>query len=294
MDIHNSVRILVTGATGFIGRNLIPALGAAGHEVVAATRHPETYDGPGEARLIDLEDPDRIAAALDGCDAAFYLIHSMAAHDDFEPRDRAAAEAFASAAKQHDVRVVYLGGLGEGDDGPGQSAHLRSRHEVGRILRHGADTVELQAAIVIGAGSTSFEILRQLVDRLPIMVCPRWVTTRCQPIALDDVVRYLVAALELPAGRYEVGGSQVLTYEQMMQTYAQMTGRKRVIIKVPVLSTSLSSHWIGLVTDQPAPVARPLAEGLSVEVVVNDHRIRQLVPFEPMDFRTAVRRALIH
>jgi uncharacterized protein YbjT (DUF2867 family) len=292
MDIHYSVRILVTGATGFIGRNLIPALEAAGHDVTAGTRHPETYDGPGEAVLVDLENPGRIEAALDGCDAAFYLVHSMAAHGDFEQRDRSAAQAFADAAKQHRVRVVYLGGLGEAGGDRGQSAHLRSRHEVGQILRDGADAVELQAAIVIGSGSISFEILRQLVDRLPIMICPRWVTTRCQPIALDDVVSYLVAALDLTAGRYEIGGSQVLTYEQMMQTYARMTGQRRTIIKVPVLSTSLSSHWIGLVTDQPAPVARPLAEGLAVEVIVTDPIIRQLVPFEPMDFETAVRRAL--
>ncbi len=173
-------------------------------------------------------------------------------------------------------------------DGDNPSAHLRSRQEVGRILRDGADTVELKAAIVIGDGGVSFEIMRQLVDRLPVMICPRWVTTRCQPIALPDVVRYLVGALDLPAGSYDVGGPDVLTYEQMMRRYAELTGRRRFILKVPVLSPTLSSHWIGLVTDQAASIARPLAEGLSVEVVVTDDRIRSLIPFEPLGFDDAV------
>ena len=171
-------------------------------------------------------------------------------------------------------------------------AKLRSRHEVGAILRDGADTVELRAAIVIGAGSVSFEILRQLVDRLPVMVCPRWVKSRCQPIGIEDVVRYLVAALDIPAGSYEIGGADVLTYEQMMRRYAALTGRRRLIVKVPVLSPGLSSHWIGLITDQPASVARPLADGLAVEVVVHDDRIRQLVPFDPIGYDDAVLSAL--
>jgi len=163
---------------------------------------------------------------------------------------------------------------------------------VGRILREGADTVELGAAIVVGHGGASFEIMRQLVERLPVMVCPRWVKTRCQPIALPDVVRYLVGALDLPPGTYGVGGPDVLTYEQMMRRYAELTGRRRFILKVPVLTPTLSSHWIGLVTDQPASIARPLAEGLSVEVVVDDDRIRSMIPFEPMGFDDAVRLAL--
>jgi len=238
--------------------------------------------------LFDTADPASIAAALDGCRAAYYLVHSMEGPG-FVEADRAAATAFAAAAGQGGQRVVYLGAMGRDDNA---SAHLRSRQEVGRILREGSDAVELRAAIVVGDSGASFEIMRQLVERLPVMVCPRWVTTRCQPIALPDVVRYLVGALDLPAGTYDVGGSEVLTYEQMMRRYAELTGRRRFILKVPVLSPTLSSHWIGLVTDQPASVARPLAEGLSVEVVVGDDRIRSLIPFEPMGFDDAVRLAV--
>ena len=286
------MRILVTGATGFVGRALVPALIADGHDVVAGTRRPKDYEGPGVAVAVDLLDPPTLAKALDGCDAAYYLVHSMETAGDFIEHDRAAAVSFRDAAAERGIRVVYLGGLGDLQDAAGRSEHLRSRHEVGSILRDGADTVELRAAIVIGAGSVSFEILRQLVDRLPVMVCPRWVKSRCQPIAIADVVRYLVAALDIPAGSYEIGGADVLTYEQMMRRYAGLTGRHRLIVKVPILSPGLSSHWIGLITDQPAAIARPLADGLSVEVVVGDDRIRALVPFEPMGYDDAVLAAL--
>ena len=218
---------------------------------------------------------------------AYYLVHSMEAAE-FAARDREAAARFAEAATAAGARVVYLGGLGAGD----VSEHLRSRHEVGRILRAGADAVELRAAIVLGAGGASFEIMRQLVERLPAMVCPKWVTTRCQPIALPDMVRYLVGAAAIPAGAYDVGGPDVLTYEQMMRRYAALTGRRRLIVKVPVLSPRLSSLWLGLVTDLPPAVGRPLVDGLTVEVVVTDDRIRSLIPFTLLGYDDAVRLAL--
>ena len=286
------MRVLVTGATGFVGRSLVPALETAGHDVVAGTRHPDRYQGRGTPRRVDLADEASVTAALADVDVAYYLVHSMEGGAGFAERDRAAATAVAAAATQAATRLVYLGGLGDDCEAASRSAHLASRHEVGRILRAGADTVELRAAVVVGAGSASFEILRQLVDRLPAMVCPAWVRTPCQPIALDDVVGYLVAAAGLPSGTYDVGGAEVLSYEQMLRRYAALTGRRRLIVKVPVLSPRLSSHWIGLVTDQPASVARPLAEGLAVPVVVRDDRIRSLVPIDPLGFDDMVRRAL--
>lgn len=270
----------------------MPALIGEGHEVLAGTRRPDRYGGPAVAVSFDMEDPSTLDTALEGTDVAYYLVHGMAGSGDFVARDRQAAEAFGTAAARHHVKVVYLGGLGDREASAERSAHLRSRHEVGVVLRERAETVELQAAIVIGSGSIAFEIMRQLVDRLPVMVCPSWVTTRSQPIGVDDMVRYLVAGLGLAPGAYQVGGADVLTYEEMMNHYATLTGRRRVVIKVPVLTPGLSSHWIGVVTDQSAKVARQLAEGLSVEVIVTDDRIRSLVPFEPVGFDEAVRQAI--
>ncbi len=279
---------MVTGATGFVGSHLVSTLLTAGHDVVAATRRPERYEGPVSAVGLDLDDPGTIAPALEGVDLAYYLVHGMEAAG-YAERDAAAARAFGTAASAAGVRVVYLGGLGRGE----VSEHLASRHEVGEVLRSTCDTVELRAALVIGAGSASFEILRQLVDRLPAMICPKWVDTRCQPIALDDALAYLAAAPLLPPGRYDIGGADVLTYREMLLAYARIAGKRRLILTVPVLTPRLSSLWLGLVTDQPPSIARPLAEGLSVEVVVeDDDRIRALTDVRPVGFEEAVRRAL--
>lgn len=280
------MRALVTGATGFVGSHLVPSLLKAGHDVVAATRRPDSYEGPTSAVGLDLDQPKTIAPALERIDTAFYLVHGMESAS-FAERDAAAAKAFGAEAAKADAKVVYLGGLG--DD---SSEHLASRHEVGQILRDTCDAVELRAAMVIGSGSASFEILRQLVDRLPAMVCPRWVDTRCQPIALDDVLVYLEAGARLPSGAYDVGGADVLTYRQMLLGYARITRKRRLIVSIPVLTPHLSSLWLGLVTDQPPSIARPLVEGLTIEVVVTDDRIRRLVDHEPLGFDEAIRRAL--
>jgi uncharacterized protein YbjT (DUF2867 family) len=285
-------RTLVTGATGFVGSHLVSTLRTAGADVVAATRRPEAYpaaDGVGVVSL-DLDDASTIAPALDGVGIAYYLVHGMESSA-FAERDAEAAKAFARAAEAAGTTVVYLGGLG--DDA---SEHLASRHEVGRILRDTAGAIELRAAMVVGKGSASYEILRQLVHRLPVMVCPKWVDTRCQPIALDDVVADLVEApTALERGQaYDIGGADVLTYREMLLAFARLTGRRRFIVSVPVLTPHLSSLWLGLVTDQPPSIARPLVEGLTAEVVVRDgDAIRARIPRQVLAFDEAVRRALI-
>jgi uncharacterized protein YbjT (DUF2867 family) len=220
---------------------------------------------------------------MQGCDAAYYLVHSMEGDEfDFEERDRAAARSFARSAKQAGVkRIIYLGGLA--DEAGRLSAHLRSRQEVGAILREGAVAVtEFRAALVVGPGGASYEMLRQLVERLPFMITPRWTSTRTQPIALEDVVRYLAAALDDPTTAsvvYEIGGPEIMTYSEMMSRFAKFQGLRRVMIPVPVLTPRLSSYWVDLVTDVPAAIARPLIEGLTAEMIVHDDRaVRQFGP----------------
>ncbi|MFB6129254.1 MAG: NAD(P)H-binding protein [Salinigranum sp.] len=290
------MRVLVTGATGFVGRRLVPALLDAGHDVTALVRDASTYDPPAGVRVVegDLLDPRSFVAALD-VEAAYYLVHSMRASDDFARRDRTAARNFARAASDAGVeRVVYLGGLGEDRDD--LSPHLRSRREVESVLREGDyDLTTLRAAIVVGEGSASFGMVRQLAAKLPVMVTPEWVRTPCQPIAIDDVVAYLVGVLDAPetAGEtYDVGGPEVLTYGEILRRTGRVLGREPRLIRVPVLTPRLSAYWVELVTDVPRSVARPLIEGLKNPVVVRDDRIREVVPVELTPFDEAVRRAL--
>jgi uncharacterized protein YbjT (DUF2867 family) len=288
-------RILVTGATGFIGRRLVPALLDAGLEVRALTRRPEAYDGPGTAVGADVNDPDTLPAALEGIDIAYYLVHSLDSAD-FEKRDAAAARAFGRAAADAGVRqIVYLGGLGADDEK--LSAHLRSRREVEGLLgAAGVPVTVLRAAIVVGAGGISWELTRQLVKNLPAMVVPKWVATRTQPIAVDDVIRYLVGVADRTEafGRiFEIGGPDQLSYLEMLQIGSEvMEGRRVPIVKVPVLTPRLSSYWLALVTDVDVTTGRNLIDSMGTEVLVTDHAIRDLVPGEPVAYDEAVRRAL--
>ena len=287
--------VLVTGATGFVGRRLVPVLVERGLDVRAMTRRPESYDGPGTPVAGDVHDPESLEAALEGADVAVYLVHSLD-DDDFERKDAEAASSFGKAAAAAGVsQIVYLGGLGDEDDD--LSPHLRSRREVeGKLSEAGVPVTVLRAAIVVGAGGISWEITRQLVKNLPAMVVPKWVNTRTQPIAIDDVIRYLdgVIGLEPAIGKVlEIGGPEQLTYLEMMQQAAEvMIGRRVPIVTVPVLTPSLSSHWIAFVTDVDTTTAKNLIDSMATEVVVHDDSILELVPGEPIPYADAVRQAI--
>jgi uncharacterized protein YbjT (DUF2867 family) len=287
------MKVAVLGASGTIGGALLPVLARA-HEVVAVARHPGSKADGVEWRAADVTDEPTLREALAGADVVYHLVHSLGSPN-FEERDRRAADAVAHAAAAVGARqIVYLGGLG--DDAPDLSPHLRSRAETARRLAAGPVPVTtLRAAMIVGRGSAAFETVRALVDRLPGMICPRWVSTETQPVALADVVRYLagVAGREEAFGEtYDVGGPEVMTYRTMIERIARLRGRRPLIVEVPVLSPRLSSLWLHLVTPVRASVARPLVEGLRNPTVARETRIRQLVPFEPTPFDDAARAAL--
>jgi len=290
--------VLLTGATGYIGGRLLHELESRGVRVRCLARRPEWLRSRVQPRTEvvagDVLDSGSLRAALDSVHTAYYLVHSMSAGEEFEVRDRQAASNFAQAARQAGVRrIVYLGGLGRGEQ---LSPHLRSRQEVGRLLREtGVPVVEFRAGIVIGSGSLSFEMIRALVERLPVMVTPRWVATPTQPIAIEDLLAYLVAALDLPEGRdaaYEIGASAPTTYGELMREYARQRELRRVMIPVPVLTPRLSSLWLALVTPLYASIGRKLADGLRNPTVVHDASALREFVVRPRGVREAVERAL--
>jgi uncharacterized protein YbjT (DUF2867 family) len=287
------VRVAVLGATGFVGRALTPVLVRRGVEVVAVSRRPAGAEVAG-VRAVAADVSGSIRGVLEGVDVAYYLVHSLASRN-FAELDRRAAESVVAEAERAGVRqIVYLGGLG--DEGSSLSTHLRSRLETAAVLASGRVPVtELRAAVVVGRGSAAFETIVALVDRLPIMVAPRWVSTPTQPVALADVVRYLAGVAGRPEALgqgYDVGGPEVMTYGDMIRRIAAIRGRRPRILAVPVLSPRLSSYWLHLVTPADARVARPLVEGLRNPTVARDARIRRLLPFALTGFDDAAAEAL--
>ena len=288
------MKAAVLGATGFVGRALVPELVRRGDEVAAVSRRPGPPSDGVRTFAADVTDERAVRRALDGAEVAFYLVHSLGSPD-FADVDRRAAASVVRAAEHAGVRqIVYLGGLG--DDRPDLSPHLRSRHETAQALAAGSVPVTtLRAAVVVGRGSAAFETIVALVDRLPAMVAPRWISTATQPIALADVVAYTagVAGLGAALGQsFDVGGPDVLTYRQMIEGIARLRGRRPVIVEVPVLSPRLSSYWLHLVTPVRAGVARPLVEGLRIPTVARDRAIRELLPIPLTPFVDAAREAL--
>ncbi|MEW6094407.1 MAG: NAD(P)H-binding protein, partial [Chloroflexota bacterium] len=298
-------RILVTGATGYVGGRLTPRLLEAGYRVRVLARNPSQLQGRSWAQRVevvrgDALDEESLAVALEGIEAAYYLIHSMSTSEDFQQRDLTAAHNFGRMARKSGVkRVIYLGGLGN----PQQnlSIHLRSRHDVGQVLaEYGVPVVEFRSAVIVGSGSAAFEMLRYTVEGVPLMFCPTWVNTHIQPISVRDVLDYLIAALKLPdqaIGPHliiEIGGADVLTYRDMVRGYAQARGLRRVLITIPFLSIKMFTiglHWI---TPIPRRLARALVEGMRNEVVVRDDTASRLFPgIHPRNYATSLERALM-
>ncbi len=282
-------RCLVTGATGYIGGRLIPRLLEEGVTVRVLVRHPERiaqHPWYNQVEIVsgDADDPKICEAALKDVDVAYYLIHAIGSAGDLEKNERHTATVFSEAAKSNNVeRIIYLGGL---QNDPKLSPHLRSRAEVGNIfLGSGVPTISFGAAVIIGSGSLSFEMLRYLTEILPAMITPRWVRTKIQPIAIRDVLRYLVEARNLPEGinrTFDIGGPDIMTYQKMMQGYARVAGlRKRLILPINILSPGLSARWIGLVTPVPKKIARPLVDSLKTEVICAEYDIKQYIPDPP-------------
>lgn len=292
--------VLVAGASGYVGGRLIPLLERQPVALRCLARNPDKLRPlvKESTQVVrgDVLDPSSLDEALRGVHTAYYLVHLMSGSKDFEKEDRQAATNFAQAASRGGVRrIIYLGGLGDDAD-PKLSPHLRSRHEVGRILKEsGVETVEFRASLVIGTGSLSFDLVKSLTDRLPVMLCPRWLTTPTQPIAVDDVLAYLLAARDLPPGTsrvFEIGSPDVTTYGGMIREYARQKGLRRWLISVPVLTPYLSSLWLALVTPAAFEVGRHLIEGLKNPTVVRDATALEVFPIRPMGIREAIQKAL--
>lgn len=299
--MQSGAKILVTGATGYIGGRLVQSLLESRYAVRVMVRDPDRLQGRSWIEHVevirgDVFIPQTLIDAMQGITVGYYLIHSMSSSDDFHERDLVAAKNFGLAAEKCNVeRIIYLGGLGNPD--ANLSEHLKSRQETGQMLaKTGVPVTEFRAAVIVGSGSISFEMIRYLTERIPVMICPRWVFTRVQPIAISDILSYLTGALEAPesSGKIiEIGGADVITYGDMMMGYAKERGLKRILLPVPVLSPSLSSYWVHWMTPVPASITKPLILGLRNEVIVRDKSAEEIFPnISPVDYSSAVKRAL--